>query len=103
VIAGNLQILDDVLPQQSDALPLVHSAARAAKRGAELTQKLLAFSRKRQLKAQAVDCTALLASMRDLLRRTLGEGIELRYRIDPELPQALATQGSWKARCQIWP
>lgn len=93
VIAGNLQILEDVLAERPEALALVDSAARAAKRGAELTHKLLAFSRKRQLMAQAVDCTALLTGMRDLLRRTLGEGIELRYSIDPELPHALADAG----------
>ncbi len=93
VIAGNLQILEDVLLDRADARMLVDSAARAARRGAELTSKLLAFSRKRQLTAQAVDCAQLLGSMRDLLRRTLGEGIELRYRIDPALHRALADPG----------
>lgn len=93
VIGGNLQILEDVLTDLPDARLLVDSAARAARRGAELTSKLLAFSRKRQLTAQAVDCAHLLGSMRDLLQRTLGEGIELRYRIDPELQHALADPG----------
>ena len=93
VIGGNLQILDDVLNDRADARMLVESAARATRRGAELTGKLLAFSRKRQLTAQAVDCAQLLASMRDLLRRTLGEGIDLRYRIDPSLQHALADPG----------
>ena len=93
VIAGNLQILEDVLLDRADARMLVDSAARAARRGAELTSKLLAFSRKRQLTAQAVDCAQLLGGMRDLLRRTLGEGIELRYRIEPTLHRALADPG----------
>lgn len=93
VIGGNLQILEDVLNDRPDARSLVDSASRAARRGAELTSKLLAFSRKRQLNAQAVDCAQLLAGMRDLLRRTLGEGIDLRYRIDPDLQHALADPG----------
>ena len=93
VIGGNLQILEDVLTEQPDARQLVDSAARAARRGAELTSKLLTFSRKRQLTAQAVDCAHLLGGMRDLLQRTLGEGIELRYRIDPELQHAQADPG----------
>ncbi|MBK9653919.1 MAG: PAS domain S-box protein [Rhodanobacteraceae bacterium] len=93
VISGNLQILEDVLFDQPDAQALVASAARAARRGADLTSKLLAFSRKRQLTAQAVDCAHLLGGMRDLLQRTLGEGIELRYRIDPDLQHALADPG----------
>lgn len=93
VIGGNLQILEDVLDDRPDARMLVDSASRAVRRGAELTGKLLAFSRKRQLNAQAVDCAHLLGGMRDLLRRTLGEGIELRYRIDPGLQHALADAG----------
>jgi PAS domain S-box-containing protein len=93
VIGGNLQILEDVLEDRPDARALVDSASRAARRGAELTGKLLAFSRKRQLNAQAVDCAQLLGGMRDLLRRTLGEGIDLRYRIDSGLQHALADPG----------
>ncbi len=93
VIGGNLQILEDVLDDRPDALSLVDSASRAARRGAELTGKLLAFSRKRQLNAQAVDCAQLLGGMRDLLRRTLGEGIDLRYRIESGLQHALADPG----------
>ena len=56
-------------------------------------RQLLAFSRKRQLTAQAVDCAHVLGGMRDLLQRTLGEGIELRYRIDPQLQHAQADPG----------
>ncbi|MCP5473299.1 MAG: PAS domain S-box protein [Rhodanobacteraceae bacterium] len=94
VIGGNLQILDDLLPAaQTDIRSLVDAASRASRRAAELTGKLLAFSRKRQLAAQAVDCSQLLNSMRELLRRTLGEGIELRYRIAPDLQHALADAG----------
>jgi PAS domain S-box-containing protein len=93
VIGGNLQILEDVLDDRPEAKALVDSAGRAARRGAELTGKLLAFSRKRQLNAQAVDCAHLLGGMRDLLRRTLGEGIDLRYRIDAGLQHALADPG----------
>jgi PAS domain S-box-containing protein len=94
VIGGNLQILEDLLPaDQTDVLSLVDSASRASRRAAELTGKLLAFSRKRQLAAQAVDCAQLLTGMRELLRRTLGEGIDLRYRIAPDLQHALADAG----------
>lgn len=94
VIGGNLQILEDLLPPDSpDALGLVHAAARAAGRAAELTAKLLSFSRKRQLAAQSVDCAQLLGDMREMLRRTLGEGIELRYRIASDLQHALADPG----------
>jgi PAS domain S-box-containing protein len=97
VISGNLQILEDCVGGQAEAQALLDSAARAARRGAELTQKLLAFSRKRPIAAQAVDCAAAISAMRDMLRRTLGEGIELRYRIDPKLPSALADPAQFES------
>lgn len=93
VIAGNLQILEDLLGAGTDERALVDAATRAARRGAELTAKLLAFSRKSPLAAQALDCAQLLNGMRDLLRRTLGEGIELRYCIEADLGRALADAG----------
>jgi CheY-like chemotaxis protein len=46
-------------------------------RGAELTQRLLAFSRKQTLSPRVVDLNELVADMTDMLRRTLGETIEI--------------------------
>lgn len=86
VISGNLQILEDQLPGESLSLQLAQSAARAAKRGGELTAKLLAFSRRKPLQAQAIDLAQLLATIRDMLARTLGEGIELHYSVESPLP-----------------
>jgi PAS domain S-box-containing protein len=97
VISGNLQILEDCIGGQAEAQALLDSAARAARRGAELTQKLLAFSRKRPIAAQAVDCAGAMTAMRDMLRRTLGEGIELRYRLEPQLPSALADPAQFES------
>jgi CheY-like chemotaxis protein len=51
--------------------------ATAAQRGAELTQRLLAFARKQALAPQVVDLNALLAGIDPMLRRTLGEHIEI--------------------------
>jgi signal transduction histidine kinase len=50
---------------------------RAGEWGAELTQRLLAFSRRQLLQPRAVDCHELLDSMRKLLRRTPRENIEI--------------------------
>ncbi|MEP7058109.1 MAG: ATP-binding protein, partial [Caldimonas sp.] len=56
---------------------LVGAAARASKRGAELTGKLLAFSRRQVLQPRAVDTTALIDSLADMLRRTLDQRIRI--------------------------
>ena len=94
VIQGNLQVLEEspALAGQAHALQLVAAAARASKRGAELTGKLLAFSRRQVLQPSAVDVDALLHSLSDMLRRTLDQHI--RIEVDaPPCPPCLADAG----------
>jgi PAS domain S-box-containing protein len=54
----------------------------AAERGAKLTSKLLAFSRTQQIDVRAVEVDELVWGMSDLLRRTLGSDIDIRYELD---------------------
>jgi PAS domain S-box-containing protein len=77
VILGNAELLAEMLADNPSLLPLARMTATAAERGAELTQRLLAFARKQPLQPQAVDAHQLLTSMDALLRRTLPESIEL--------------------------
>ena len=55
----------------------VESALDATQRAANLTQRLLAFSRQQPLAPQVVDANRLLAGMSDLLRRALGEQVAI--------------------------
>jgi signal transduction histidine kinase len=55
----------------------VESALDATQRAANLTQRLLAFSRQQPLAPQVVDANRLLAGMSDLLRRALGEHVAI--------------------------
>jgi PAS domain S-box-containing protein len=85
VIQGNLQVLAE-LPADADALlrrQLVDSAFRASRRGAELTGKLLAFSRRQVLQPVDVDAVAMLHSLADMLRRTLDQRIRIEVEIPP--------------------
>ena len=77
VIQGNADLLAEQLADNPLLLPLAQMASTAAQRGAELTQRLLAFARKQPLQPQSVDAHQLLAGMDALLRRTLPEDIEL--------------------------
>ena len=77
VILGNAELLAEHLADKPMLLSLARMAATAAARGAELTQRLLAFARKQPLQPQAVDGHQLLLGMDGLLRRTLPEHIEL--------------------------
>ena len=77
VILGNADLLVEQLADQPLLLPLAEMTRTAAERGAELTQRLLAFARRQALQPQSVDAHQLLANMDALLRRTLPANIEL--------------------------
>src|SRR3546814_11190023 len=51
---------------------------KAAERGAELTSRLLSFARKQPLDPKSIDINGLVFSLDSLLRRTLGEDIDIR-------------------------
>jgi PAS domain S-box-containing protein len=59
----------------ADAARFLATARAAAERGAELTQRLLAFARKQTLEPKPTDVNQLVSSFSELLRRTLGESI----------------------------
>ena len=77
VILGNAEFLTDSLAADADLRPLAEMTKNAAERGAELTSRMLAFARKQALDPKATDVNALLSGMDGLLRRTLGEHIEI--------------------------
>nr|WP_295107589.1 PAS domain-containing protein [uncultured Caulobacter sp.] len=66
------------------------AALQSGQRAAALTHRLLAFSRRQTLDNRPLDVAALMDSMEDLLRRTLGEQVQLRIEADPDLWPALA-------------
>jgi signal transduction histidine kinase/ActR/RegA family two-component response regulator len=65
----------------------------AASRGAAVTRRLLAFARRADLRAEPVDVADLLAAMREILRHTLGSGIEVRVQVPPGVPALFADRG----------
>jgi PAS domain S-box-containing protein len=89
VIVGNAELLGEQLVRQ-DLKQLPVDILTAGERGAELTQRLLAFSRRQLLQPVSIDCNSLLASMHKLLRRTLRADIEIRLDFEPGLISAFA-------------
>jgi PAS domain S-box-containing protein len=94
VIQGNLQMLDE-LPELRDGIARdsLAAAARASRRGAELTGKLLAFSRRQVLQPARVDMGAMLDSLADMLRRTLDQRIRIAVHVQPGCPPLRADPG----------
>jgi PAS domain S-box-containing protein len=65
------------------------AAVQGAERGAQLTQRLLAFARRQDLSPSSVDLRALLAGMQDLLHRSAGPLTRVGIEAPPGLPPAL--------------
>jgi PAS domain S-box-containing protein len=92
VIQGNLQVLADLPAVAGDSFApqMVAAATRASRRGAELTGKLLAFSRRQMLQPASVDVGAMIRSLADMLRRTLDQRIRIRIEVAADCPDVLA-------------
>ncbi|WP_209428310.1 PAS domain S-box protein [Pararhodobacter sp. SW119] len=77
IIMGNTELLQDNLDEGSRLRRFADMSAMAADRAAELTNRLLAFSRKQLLKPQVIDVNAVVGDIEGMLRRTLGEDIDI--------------------------
>jgi signal transduction histidine kinase/DNA-binding response OmpR family regulator len=77
VIGGNMQLLRRMLPPDERALSRLNAAMSGVDRGAKLASQLLSFARKQPLEPVVLNAGALLRSMDDILRRALGEAIEV--------------------------
>ena len=88
VILGNLELLRKRLPEDPKALRLLESAYQGAERGASLTQRLLAFARRQDLRPQPVDIPELVHGMTNLLQRSLGPRVQVETHFSLGLPLA---------------
>jgi signal transduction histidine kinase/ActR/RegA family two-component response regulator len=92
IVLGNSELLAEALTQYPKLRALAEMIRESADRGAALTSHLLAFARRQPLAPRKVDLNELIANLSDLLRRTLGEHIQIEFskprdlwpaRIDP--------------------
>ncbi len=93
VVIGNLDIALESKELSADVRELAEDALNAALKGAELTRRLLAFSRKQPLLPAAVDLNQSLAQIATMLRRTIGEDIEVKLHPADNLWPALVDAG----------
>ena len=85
VIQGNIELLDRQVPPGSEYRQMTKPALRATARGASLTNRLLAFSRKQALRVEAIDVVDLLTEMRTLLARSISEDISIEIDLAADL------------------
>jgi CheY-like chemotaxis protein len=88
-IVGPLDLLANRIdPEDARAKRYVDTAMEAAQRAAQLTQRLLAFSRQQPLKPEPLDANKLVAGMSDLLAHSLGSAVRF---------EAVLSGGLWRA------
>jgi PAS domain S-box-containing protein len=85
IIVGNLQLLEEKPSLDGESRELIADAIWSAERGAQLTHRLLAFARRQRLHPTVLDLNHVLREMTELLRRTLGDRIEIRENLAAEL------------------
>jgi PAS domain S-box-containing protein len=90
VILGNLEIVRKRVGEDPKITRLVDNATQGALRGVSLTQRMLAFARRQELKAEPVEIPALVQGIIGLLRSSLGPSVVLETRFSPELEPVLA-------------
>jgi two-component system, cell cycle sensor histidine kinase and response regulator CckA len=86
VIQGHTDMILGGMVEGKDAEESLKQVSAAAKRAANLTRQLLAFSRKQQVQAQDLNLNTVVQGMSQMLMRLLGAPISLEFKVSPELP-----------------
>ncbi|MFX5793341.1 hypothetical protein ABTD98_19935, partial [Acinetobacter baumannii] len=82
---GNAEVLLDEMKSDDPHRKLVEPIFAAAERGAGLTQLTLAFARRQTLEPSTFDLNEVVTHMNSLLRRTIGENVEVDLRLTKPL------------------
>jgi PAS domain S-box-containing protein len=85
VVLTSLALLRRRLPPDGDLQRLLNNAEQGAKRGVSLTQRMLAFARRQELRPEPVDVLSLVYGMQEMLERTLGPSIAIELQVPTTL------------------
>jgi hypothetical protein len=93
VILNYADFVADELEEGTTTHTDVVEIRKAAERATELTRQLLIFSRRETVQPAPVDLNEVVNDIERLLRRTLGEHVELVVKLSPDVPTVLADPG----------
>lgn len=97
VVIGNLELVLEDVPPEAKSTGRTQTALNAAERGAALTQRLLAFSRKQALKPEVLDVSQVVEGMQAILVRAVGEQITFMTTAEPGLWSCEADKAQFEA------
>jgi two-component system, cell cycle sensor histidine kinase and response regulator CckA len=93
VILGCAEVVLDALPPDHGATKKVEMVRQAASSAADLTRQLLAFSRQQMLQPRVLNLKEVIDKIQGLLRRLIGENIEIKVSLEPALGFVKADPG----------
>jgi two-component system cell cycle sensor histidine kinase/response regulator CckA len=93
VIIGHSEVLEAKLAPCDSTLKSVEEIKKAGTHAASLVRQLLAFSRQQVLEPKVLDLNSVVTDVGKMLRRLIGEDIELEIALDPQLGRIKADQG----------
>lgn len=93
VIIGYAEFLQENLEPENNLRGSVDEILKAGKRAASLTRQLLAFSRQQVLDPKVLDLNGVVSDMEQMVRRLIGEDVELTTHLVPGLAHLKADQG----------
>jgi PAS domain S-box-containing protein len=90
-VQGSLELLQRRLPGDDPKVArLIDNAVQGTRRGTALTQRMLAFARRQELKLASLDVREVIQQMTNLLQSSLGPSVRVETRFPPELPKVMA-------------
>jgi PAS domain S-box-containing protein len=92
VIMGNIDLAQRRIDKNSREYQRMETAKKAAGRGAELTNRMLAVARRQPLQPKPTSINDIIKEMADILPRTLGPDIEMKYDTNDKVPDVLVDQ-----------
>jgi PAS domain S-box-containing protein len=92
VIIGYAEVLEEEIPLSNAHHESVDQILKAGRQAASLTKQLLAFSRQQILEPKIVDVNAIVQDTQKMLRRLIGEDIELTTKLDNKLGKVKVDQ-----------
>jgi PAS domain S-box-containing protein len=96
VINGYCDLLLEELPVADPCRNLVQEIRKAGERSAALTSQLLVFSRKQVTAPQVFDLNEVVRNAEKLLRRLIGEDVQMKIDLQPALGYVVADPGQWE-------
>lgn len=98
IIVGNMELLRAGVGDNEKALKRVDTALRSAKRGADLTQRLLSFARQDRALQANMPCNVndLIGGILEMVQRSLTKKVDIRTYLDPELWQTSINRGEFE-------